>query len=107
MENKLPLHTRMGMYATCIILGILCILMLKSCVTAVYYGKKTSKEAADHSYEAGFTRGQKEDRAMSNQPQEILLNPLLLKNYQKGFRDGRDLKKMRINENIGGKNEKK
>ena len=106
MENKLPLQTRLGMYATCIILVTLCILMLKSCVTAVYYGKKTTKEATDRSYEAGFIRGQKEDRAMASQPQKILLNPLLLKNYQKGFRDGRDLKKMKINENKRGKNEK-
>ncbi|RUM37153.1 MAG: hypothetical protein DSY50_00860 [Desulfobulbus sp.] len=95
MENKLPLHTRLGMYATGAILTVLCVLMLKSCVSAVYYGGKITNEDAERSYEAGFSHGLKDTPAMIPQSEGKKTNPLLLKKYQKGFRDGRDYKKMK------------
>ncbi|RUM38231.1 MAG: hypothetical protein DSY57_02880 [Desulfobulbus sp.] len=91
MENhKLPIHTRLGIYATGAILGILSIFMLKTCVSAVYYGKKTTSKEISDSYTAGFTSGLTGDGSIKQS--KNLSNPLLLKVYRKGFRDGRDSK---------------
>ncbi len=90
-ENKLPLYTRLGIYATGAILGILGLFMLQTCARALYYGGKTTKKEISDSYAAGFACGLKDD-ATVQQPVKSLANPLLVKMYRKGFRDGRDHK---------------
>ena len=92
MEHKLPLHTRLGIYATGAILGILCFVMLKTCASALYYGGKTTSDEIRDSYTAGFTSGLNGGDTV-NQSVKSLSNPLLVKMYRKGFRDGRDRNK--------------
>ena len=91
MEHKLPLHTRLGIYATGAILGILCLVMLETCASALYYGGKTTREEISNSYMAGFTSGLNGGDTVK-QSVKSLSNPLLVKMYRKGFRDGRDRK---------------
>ncbi|HHB76851.1 MAG TPA: hypothetical protein ENK84_09960 [Desulfobulbus sp.] len=91
MDNRLPVHTRLGIYITGVILGILGLFMLKTCASAVYYGKKTTSKEISDSYTAGFTSGLHSD-GIGQQSKKDLSNPLLIKMYRKGFRDGRDHK---------------
>ena len=91
MEKRLPVHTRLGIYVTGVILGILTLFMLKTCVSAVYYGGKTTKQEINDSYMAGYTSGLTGDKSVT-QSQKNVSNPLLVKMYRKGFRDGRDRK---------------
>ncbi len=95
-ENKLPLYTRLGIYATGTILGILGLFMLQTCARALYYGGKTTKKEISDSYSAGFACGLK-DEAIFQQTVKRSSNPLLVKMYRKGFRDGRDRKGYRKN----------
>ena len=92
MEKRLPVHTRLGIYVTGAILGILSLFMLKTCVSAVYYGRKTTVEEISDSYTTGFTSGLNGYGATVKQPEKSSSNPLLIKMYRKGFRDGRDRK---------------
>ncbi len=91
MENRLPLHTRLGIYATGVILVILTIFMLKTCVIALYYGERTTRKEISDSYRAGYTSGLTGDDRVKKLYGN-LSNPLLVKMYRKGFRDGRDRK---------------
>ena len=91
MENRLPVHTRLGIYATGVILGTLTIFMLKTCVVALYYGEKTTEKEISDSYLAGYTSGLTGDDSVKKSYQNVS-NPLLVKMYRKGFRDGRDRK---------------
>ena len=92
MEKRLPVHTRLGIYVTGAFLGILSLFMLKTCVSAVYYGKKTTIQEINDSYTTGFTSGLNGYGTTVKQPEKSLSNPLLIKMYRKGFRDGRDRK---------------
>ncbi len=91
MGSKLPLHTRLGFHITGAILVLLCFFMLKNCVQAVYYSDRTTGEQINNAYKVGFTSGLT-GNSSAGLPVAILSNPLLVKMYQKGFRDGRDRK---------------
>ncbi len=90
MDNRLPLHTRLGIYGTGVILAILSLFMLKTCASAVYYGNKTTGKEINDSYTAGFTSGLTGNGSVNQSKNSS--NPLLVKMYRKGFRDGRDRK---------------
>ncbi len=67
--------------------------MLKNCVSAVYYGRKTSNQEIARSYAAGYARGSEDGEYIVDQPEKsINVNPLLRRSYLQGFRDGRDSK---------------
>jgi hypothetical protein len=93
MNNKLPLHTRLGSYAAAMIMVVLCFLMLHNCVNAVYYGAVTSDKKVDDFYNVGFVDGSNQSGTMDGLSEENTRNPLLVKMYQEGFRDGRDSRK--------------
>ncbi len=103
-NEKLPLHTRIGTYATAVILIIVCLLMLRNCVIAVRSGARTSEGEIAQSYQTGFEEGLKGSRNRAEQRTVNISNPLLLKMYRKGFRDGSDLKRTTMKKE---KNEKK
>ncbi len=92
-NEKLPLHTRLGTYATAAILIVVCLLMLRNCVIAVRSGAKTSEGEIAQSYQIGFEEGLKDSRDRAGHSTVSISNPLLLKMYRKGFRDGSDLKR--------------
>lgn len=106
MNNKLPLHTRLGIYATGIIMIILCFFMLRNCVSAFCYSGKTSKQEVSHSYHIGFIAGMKKSRNITEQVENKSANPLLHKMYLKGFRDGSDFKDMDGKKNSSDKGKK-
>lgn len=90
INNKLPLPTRLGTYATILLLAVICFFMLRNCGNALYYSRITSDKEVARFYKEGFTSGRKQGGDPSGQPEKRITNPLLLKMYQKGFRDGRD-----------------
>ncbi len=106
VNNKLPLHTRLGVYASTIILILLCLFMLRNCVSAFYYSGKTSKQEVDRSYHIGFIAGMKKSQNISQQVDNKSANPLLHKMYLKGFRDGSDFKDMDEKKNSSDKGKK-
>ena len=93
MKNKLPVHTRLGGFFCRGILIILALFMLKNCVSAVYFGRKTSNQEMARSYAAGYARGSEDGEYIGDQPEKNTReNPLVRKSYLQGFRDGRDSK---------------
>ena len=90
INNKLPLHTRLGTYFTVLIVVLVCFLLLRNCVNAVYYGAVTNDKDLSRYYGFGFEVGSKQIEITGSQPEESITNPLLLKEYRKGFREGRD-----------------
>lgn len=104
INNKLPLHTRLGTYATVVIVVLVSLLLLRNCVNAFYYGAVTNDKDLTNYYESGFEDGSKLIGNMVGQPEESITNPLLLKEYRKGFREGRDLIRNKMKRE---KNEKK
>ena len=94
-NNKLPLHTRLGPYAAILLLAVICLLMLRNCVKALYYGGITSDREVSRFYKKGFVNGREKIGNSSGKLNEGITNPLLLKMYQKGFRDGRDSEEMK------------
>lgn len=89
-HEKLSIRTRIGTYATIIIVLLLSVLVLRNCVGAVYYGSLTSEEEVTHYFELGFAAGSLKIKNIPGQPERNIANPYLLKVYQKGFREGRD-----------------
>ena len=92
MSLSLPIQ-RVGIYATRIVVVILCLFMVRNCANALYYGATTSDQAMEQYYMKGFQDGLKEGQVEDGKPGENIMNPLLRKNYEKGFRDGRDSKR--------------
>ncbi|NOQ45566.1 MAG: hypothetical protein GQ559_02665 [Desulfobulbaceae bacterium] len=90
INNKLPLHTRLGIYATVVIIVLLCFFLLRNCVSAVYYGAVTDEKELTSYYELGFKAGSKQTGNMAGQTEKTIINPYFLKEYRKGFREGRD-----------------
>ena len=103
-KNRLPLHTRLGTYATVVIIFILCVFMLRNCATALYYGAVTSDSDVTHWYQAGFEDGFHQDEKSIGGQGESMSNPILIKMYRKGFREGSDSKRNTFKKE---KNEKK
>ena len=58
INNKLPLHTRLGTYFTVLIVVLVCFLLLRNCVNAVYYGAVTNDKDLSRYYESGFEEGE-------------------------------------------------
>lgn len=90
IADKLPLHTRLGTYATAILIALLSFFLLRNCVSAVYYGVTVNENELTSFYELGFDAGSKETDMMTEGLENEITNPFLLKVYQKGFREGRD-----------------
>ena len=90
INNKLPLHTRLGTYFTVLIVVLVCFLLLRNCVNAVYYGAVTNDKDLSRYYGFGFEAGSKQIEITGSQPEESITNPLFLKEYREVFREGRD-----------------
>jgi hypothetical protein len=84
-KNEIPLYTKIGTQVTTLIIIILSFFLIKNCVGSFIYGPKTSQQELDHYYQLGYEKGTGKSE---KNPQ--IDNPLLLKTYRKGYRDGRD-----------------
>ena len=103
-SNKLPLHTRLGTYATVLIITFICFFLLRNCVSAVYYGVVTEDKELVRFYELGLETGLKQTGNLTSQSEESIKNPVLLKEYQKGYREGRDSIRNKIKKEKNEKN---
>ena len=104
VNNKLPLHTRLGTYATVVIIILLCTYLLRNFVSAVYYGSITDEKETAHFYELGFQVGSKQIENSEYLSEESSTNPFLVKEYRKGFRDGSDSTRNKIKRDKNEKN---
>ncbi len=87
----MTLKRRLAKYAAEILMMLLCILMLRNFVGAIYYGVKTSSVEIQRYYEKGRTDATDIGKKGNIfKPRRDIRNPLLLRMYEKGFRDGVD-----------------
>ncbi len=91
MNSNVPLKRRLAIYATEILMVLLLILMLRNFVSAIYYSVKTSTAEIQRYYEKGITDATElSKKGNILEPVRDIANPLLLRMYEKGFRDGID-----------------
>lgn len=89
--RKLPLHTRIGGRITLVLILVIGFMLMRNCAGSIFYGTRTEQADIDSWYQQGVDDGKVQagrDSTEFDQPQTD--NPLLLKTYRKGFRDGWD-----------------
>ncbi len=84
-KNEIPLYTKIGTQVTTLIIIILGFFLIKNCVGSFIYGPQTSQQQLAYFYRLGYETG-----ISKNEKNRQIDNPLLLKTYRKGYRDGRD-----------------
>ncbi len=91
MNSNMTLKRRLAIYATEILMVLLCILMLRNFVSAIYYGVRTSSVEIQQYYDKGLSDATDIGKKGNIfEPRRDIGNPLLLRMYEKGFRDGID-----------------
>ena len=103
--KKIPLHTRIGGRITIFLVLLICFMLVKNCVRAVYYGIVTDEKEISRYYESGFKAGAEPPLQKTATHELKITNPLLLKAFRTGFREGKDSTNIDISR--GKENEKK
>ena len=88
--NKIPLHTKIGARLTIVLVLIICVLVMKNCVSAVYYGMVTDEKEISRYYQFGFKAGAGPRLEKDTTHEQKTTNPFLLKAFRTGYREGRD-----------------
>lgn len=103
-RSEVPLHTRIGIKVTTVVLVVLTAIILRNCAGAVHYGTVTDQEMIRQYYQLGYDSGARQAAAGVDpaQTEPALDNPLLKKAYGQGFRKGWDSMKSGNTQNNPG-----
>ncbi len=88
--SEIPGYTRIGIKVTTVIILLLTVFLVRNCARSIFYGTATDSDAISNAYRLGYRAGLAQVYGSGELPPCTLENPLLVKNCQKGFRDGWD-----------------
>jgi hypothetical protein len=89
-ENKIPVHTRLGLRLLQILLVVLALMLVKRCVYLYLDNRMTDQRIQTEYFEKGFANGLNRSRGMVKKPDPQFKNYALEKAYRDGYRQGWD-----------------
>jgi hypothetical protein len=89
-ENKIPIHTRLGLRLLQILLIIFALLLVKRCVYLYLDNRMIDQRIQTEYFEKGFVSGLNSSRGMEQESEPQFKNYALEKAYRDGYRQGWD-----------------
>lgn len=90
IRGTIPTYTKVGIRVTVVLMILIAGALFKNCASSIYYGTITERAEIDQYFRLGFREGAEQARRGGSATVLEHENPLLVKSYQRGFRDGWD-----------------
>lgn len=88
IQAPVPLYTKIGWGVAWVVMLVILTMILRNCVTSVYYGRKTEPQQVEVYHKLGVSDGVSgKGPALPGEGRD---NPVLRKAYSKGYREGVD-----------------
>lgn len=100
---EIPRYTKIGIRVTAALMLLIAAFLIKNCATSIYYGSTTPEQAIETVYNKGIEDGMRQGSGGARSTWHSD-NPILKKDYQKGFRKGWDAVRQNLENNLSPDN---